>query len=172
MSENIQSRLLGAVRARIVNACGRYGLTERTVFVAVEEPHECPAIDNAGDLIVTIYPDGGTFDAEAWNGGGRHSLHEHTGVVVSIWTKVQKDECGKAWSTLTDERRGLLTVKSAILDALAGVRLDDSDGVSMTADYGMRPVDSSGVQKDGRWSCLRLRFAGTIRWLTGGPDAM
>lgn len=84
-------------------------------------------IPPGGDYFVTVSLGDGQFDAEIQE---QHAvqLQEQTEVIITVLTRMHLDRADRDIYLLTDDTRGLLTIKRLILKALVGHDLVEGAG--------------------------------------------
>lgn len=99
-------------------------LNERTCFWALENfiPTQTPS-----GVWLVLTPDGGTFDKDKFEGGGREQLTTDTAVVVNINSMIKLDSSGHDDRALFDTSRGMLEWLHDILDEMTGADLETGD---------------------------------------------
>lgn len=94
---------------------------ESTCFIS-ESPD--PSIEIQSNLFAMVSPSNGTFDQSMVDGSGNLGLSETFGVVVSVFSRLERDELERYLIGLTDPTNGLLSLKKQVLKAIGGKNLD------------------------------------------------
>lgn len=99
---------------------GGAGLTPKTCYITIYP--EVP-LNTQDQLIITVSPEGGSFDESMFIGGEQNQVVEVSSVLVGIWSRYKTDREGRDREVLCDQVRGLYPIKGKVLRCLAGVDL-------------------------------------------------
>ena len=124
-----------------------------------------PDVETHDRLFCTVCPGSASFEADSPVGGAQHGIVEVGRFIVTVWQKLDLDELERAEESFLDGQTGLLTLKSAVLKALAGRQMY-SGGHPLLQEH-LRPVNSihppSRQHEDG-FSSFSLVFDGAFFW--------
>lgn len=136
-------------------------LNPSTCFLSID-PEPCANISH--NLFLTVSPDGGQFREGEFAGAGENLVIENTHAVITIFSQIRLDRVEHATSFLTDNARGVLTMKRKVLKALAGHILVDTDGNALLVDY-LEPVSAPRPQSDrAKIGDVQLWFSTNFHW--------
>lgn len=156
-----QVTVLTAVVGRLIDQVSEFN--PANCFLSLETE---PDFRLSHPLCCLVSPMGGQFEHDVFVGGGMDAVIEDSGVIVSVWSNLKRDQRGHAGRVLADQSRGLLILKGRILAALAGHDLADGDGNQLLVNL-MAPRQSqhpqTGVQVD-QLTGFSLMFATDFEW--------
>jgi len=84
--------------------------------------------NNPGKFVFVVAPAGGVFDESMIDGGGLAQVTGTTNIVVKIHSPDQRDQSGRAKTSLMDSAAGLAIVHRKLLKALTTFDPVDDDG--------------------------------------------
>ncbi len=153
-----QTAILQAVAARIRSQVTRLD-GENLCFLSM---HPQPAHEMRQPLYATVAPMSGRYDDEIFDGSG--DTLEKSGVVITVWNDVKLDRQGGDERSLTDESRGLLTLKRLILKALSEHTLLDANSNKILKEP-MRPINSGHPNRnDEEHGSFSVSFSTDFVW--------
>lgn len=155
-----QATVLQAVITRLI---AQIDLLNEWNCVIPEDDDE-PELPRQSNVIVHVSPMGGTFDDEWFVGGAEHQCHEHTGVVVTVWSQIKLDASQRKTHALLEANRGLMPWKLRILKALTGHRLLDSDGNELLTEL-LAPRNSQFPRRTHDGKCVGVSISFSIDFL-------
>lgn len=123
-----------------------------------------PRTEVRQNIYATVCPMGGTYDPEMFAGAGAAGVWEKTGVIVTVFSRMQLDRSDGDELMLLHDTRGLLKLKKLILKALSDHDLLGADGNPLLLEA-MAPL-SSGHPRDNNESVgeFSLSFSTDFIW--------
>lgn len=155
-----QATVLQAVVDRIAATVDQFGTSNCVIAEETE-----PIAEYEGNLLCCVSPMAGKFPEDWTIGGGAEQCHEETGVIISVWSRIQLDRKNRTKAALLKEHRGLLPIKKAVLKSLCGHDLADSDGNNLLTSL-MAPLNSKHQRRtgDGKFIGFALSFSTDFLW--------
>ena len=156
-----QSTIINAVLKRLITEVAE--LNESNCVIP--EDDDSPQIPRQSSILVAVSPMGGQFDDGWFEGGAADQCHEHSGVLVTVWSQIKLDTPGRRTSAMLEINRGLMPWKKKILKALAGHRLLDDNGNELLTEL-MAPRDSRFPRRSSDGECVgvAISFATDFLW--------
>lgn len=125
-------------------------------------PEAQPSVNQ--NLWITVSPEDGLFDADAFAGGGNETLFEQTFAVITIFSAMRLDRPEHSISFLTDNARGVLIAKRKVLKALSMFDPQDEDDLYLLSEP-MAPTNSPRPLNDRqRIGDVQIWFAFSYQW--------
>lgn len=137
---------------------------ESRCFWALDRGEEPPP--TAADTFLIIKPDGGTFDAGLFVGGGTEQLTDDTGLIVDLYSLLMLDRGGRDKEGLFHAAKGLYPLATRVVKALAGHDLViDDDGNTCLREL-ILPAGHSQprVMDDNRGVSMTVTFNLSFDW--------
>lgn len=166
-----QAAVLDAVVAQLIGNCALPAgaqLTDKTCFITNYPELPTPATD---DVMITVSPEGGTFQPELFIGGAQKQCTENSGILVSIWSRFKAERQFRDRQILCDEARGLLKIKKSVLRCLAGADLQanyppGTGGTNAFLRQWLIPTQAFAPDhpKDEPYAGLTIRFSADFDW--------
>jgi hypothetical protein len=133
--------------------------SESTCFLSMD-PEPCH--EERQNLYATVAPMSGRFDDEIFDGSAY--ANELAGVVITVWSMMKLDRPGGDVRMMTEDARGLLNLKRAILKALKGHDLLDGEGHKILV-RPMRPLNAGHPQRhEEEQGSFSLSFSTDFIW--------
>jgi len=124
--------------------------------------HTDPIENYRQNIYATVAPMSGRYDEDLFRGSG--NAVEQSGVIVTVFSQMRLDRPDADTRMLTDETRGLLTLKKQILKALNAKQLQDGEGNNILTSV-MRPINAGHPGRASEeMGTFSLAFATDFLW--------
>lgn len=157
-----QKAILDAIVARLRDQVSDFNSTTLTLVATAEQADQS---SKRNHIWGAVLPMQGSFDDAEFTGGGHHSLVEHTGATVILFTNRRTDQAGHAEGWMSDSAEGLLELKRLVLKALTKwVPVNgSSERIVINA---LQPIHSDPPQKANgeKVGDLALTFSTDFEW--------